>query len=419
MNVEIINIGDELLIGQVINSNAAWMARELNIAGFFVQQFTVIRDDHDHIMQTLSDAGSRASVVLISGGIGPTKDDITKTSLCKFFDTRLAFNEDAFRDIEDIFNRRGVRVSELNRKQAELPESCISLPNKMGTARGMWFEKEFPGGRNVIFVSMPGVPFEMQAMMNGEIIPRLRKRFDTPSIAHKTILTQGIGESFLAEKIASWESALPEELKLAYLPQPGIVRLRLTGAGMDEQKLRKTIEDEVAKLDSFISDYIFGYDEDKLEEIVGRILKKKGSTMGTAESCTGGYIAHLLTSIPGSSVYFRGSVVAYANEIKQSVLGVTESDLVKHGAVSESVAREMAKGARRVLGVDYAIAVTGIAGPDGGTPEKPVGTTWIAIATPRGLISAHFLFGDNRQRNIRRTALQALNMLRKAMIVEK
>jgi nicotinamide-nucleotide amidase len=266
---------------------------------------------------------------------------------------------------------------------------------------------------------MPGVPFEMQAMMTGEIIPRLRKKFDTPSIAHKTILTQGVGESFLAEIISSWESALPPDLKLAYLPQPGIVRLRLTGAGMDEISLRQMIDGEVAKLNTLIPEYIFGYDEDKLEEIVGRLLKEKKATMGTAESCTGGYIAHLLTTIPGSSEYFRGSVVAYANDIKQSLLGVAEESLAMHGAVSEVVAREMAQGVQRVLGVDYAIAVTGIAGPGGGTPEKPVGTTWIAIATPIGLISAHHPFGDNRERNIRRTALQALNLLRKALIAEK
>ncbi len=421
MNIEIINIGDELLIGQVINTNAAWMAQELNMAGFFVQQFTVIRDDRQHILQALQEAGTKASVVLISGGIGPTKDDITKTTLCEFFGTGLHVSTAALNDIEALFRRRGwgFPLSELNRKQAELPENCTELPNKLGTARGMWFEKEFAPGRNVIFVSMPGVPFEMQAMMTGEIIPRLRKIFDTPSIAHKTILTQGIGESLLAEIISSWENALPPDLKLAYLPQPGIVRLRLTGSGRDEKNLRKMIETEVEKLNGLIPEYIYGYDEDKLEEIVGRILKEKNQSLGTAESCTGGYIAHLLTSIPGSSEYYKGSVVAYANEVKESVLGVSGDSLKLHGAVSEAVASEMALGLRKKLGVDWAVAVTGIAGPDGGTSEKPVGTTWIAVAGPGGIVAKHYLFGDNRERNIRRTALQALNNLRKAMQAEK
>jgi len=416
MQIEIINIGDELLIGQVINTNAAWMAEKLNLDGFTVRQFTVVRDDRDHIMKALSDAETRASIVLISGGIGPTGDDITKSTLCEFFRTKLIFNEEAYQDIAKLFTQRGLPVTHLNRKQAELPENCIAVPNKLGTARGMWFEKQADDGREVIFISMPGVPFEMKAMMTEEIIPRLKKKYRTQPIYHKTVLTQGIGESFLASRISSWEAALPGSIKLAYLPQPGIVRLRLTGTGTDEDALHRLIDEEVLKLNRLIPDYIYGYDEDTLEEIVGKLLMKKESTLGTAESCTGGYIAHLITSIPGSSNYFKGSVVAYANELKRKLLGVSDESLTKYGAVSEQVVKEMAVGVQKNFNVDYVVAVTGIAGPDGGTVEKPVGSTWIAIATPEQIFTNYFLFGDNRERNIRRTALQALNMLRRVML---
>jgi len=416
MEIEIINIGDELLIGQVINTNAAWMAEQLNLSGFSILQFTVISDDRDHILKALSDAEKRASIVLISGGIGPTSDDITKQTLCEFFGSTLVFNEEAFRDIEELFRRRGIPVTDLNRKQAELPENCSTIPNKLGTARGMWFDKQGRNGQEIVFVSMPGVPFEMKAMMTGDIIPRLKKKFKTSAICHKTILTQGIGESFLAEKISSWEASLPKMISLAYLPQPGIVRLRLTGVGKDEQELHQMIDNEVLKLNNLLAYYIFGYDDDTLEEIVGKLLKSKGATVGIAESCTGGYIAHLLTRIPGSSNYFKGSVVAYANGIKEKVLGVTGESLIKYGAVSEQVVKEMAYGIQKSFEVDYAIAVTGIAGPDGGTVEKPVGSAWIAIATPGQIIVNHYLFGDSRERNIRRIALQALNLLRMAIL---
>jgi nicotinamide-nucleotide amidase len=427
MNIEIINIGDELLIGQVVNTNASWMGEQLSLTGFKCKQFTIIGDEKEQILDALQKAGERCEVVLISGGIGPTKDDITRTTLCEFFDTKMVFNEDAFRDIEAMFGRRGVRVTELNRQQAMLPEKCISIPNSLGTARGMWFEKErVDSGQwsvvsdssptTVIYVSMPGVPFEMKAMMLDHVIPMLKERFHPQSIYHKTILTQGIGESFLADLISEWEDALPKEIRLAYLPQPGIVRLRLTGTGTDEAAIRSLVEKEAEKLYSLIPEHIFGENEDRLEEIVGRLLKEKNLSLVTAESCTGGYIAHLLTSIPGSSAYFKGSVVAYDNYIKTDMLGVSRSSLEKHGAVSEEVVTEMAIGAQSRLEADYAIAVSGIAGPDGGTPEKPVGTVWIAIAGPAGVSSHHYLFGEGRDRNIRRAALQALNLLRKRLM---
>ena len=417
MTTEIINIGDELLIGQVINTNAAWMAEQLNLAGFGVNQVTVIRDNREHILAALDEAEDRAEIVLISGGIGPTRDDITKHTLCEFFTTRLVFNMDAYRDVEEIFARRGYPVTELNRQQAELPENCISIQNKLGTARGMWFEKERDGGGKTIFVSMPGVPFEMKAMMTGHIIPRLKKTFQTPFIYHKTLLTQGIGESFLAAQIDDWEKALPGHIKLAYLPQPGMVRLRLTGTGKEEEIIRQQVDAEVKKLEFLIPDYIFGFDGDTLEAIIGQLLKKRNATLATAESCTGGYIAHLITSVPGSSCYFKGSVVAYSNEIKQNILGVAAESLQKYGAVSMEVVSEMAIAVQTMFDVDYAIATSGIAGPDGGTADKPVGTTWIAIATPEEVFAKQFTFGDSRDRNIRRTALQALNMLRKNLII--
>jgi nicotinamide-nucleotide amidase len=416
MKVEIINIGDELLIGQVINTNAAWMAEHLNLSGFRVFQMTVISDSRQHILQALAEAERRADIVLISGGIGPTKDDITKHTLCEFFNTRLAFNEEAYRDIEALFARRGYPVTDLNRQQAELPEHCTGIPNKLGTARGMWFEKDRPGKEKIIFVSMPGVPFEMKGMMTDYVIPLLKNTFNTPFIYHKTILTQGVGESFLAAQIESWENSLPACIKLAYLPQPGIVRLRLTGVGANEEILHQLVDAEVIKLQAFIPAHIFGYDDDKLEQIIGKLLSEKNATLATAESCTGGAIAQLITSVPGSSAYFKGSVVAYANEIKAKILGVSGASLEKYGAVSKQVVSEMAVLARDRLNADFVIATSGIAGPDGGTIEKPVGTTWIAIATPNDVEAVQYLFGDSRERNIRRTALQALNLLRKKLV---
>ncbi len=416
MQTEIINIGDELLIGQVVNTNAAWMAEQLNLSGFKVERVTIIGDERGQIIEALRAAEKRVPVVLISGGIGPTKDDITKTTLCEYFNTHLVFNPDAYRDIETIFARRGYSVTELNRQQAMLPEGCLTLPNPNGTARGMWFEKREGVQGTTVFVSMPGVPFEMKAMMTDHVIPALKNTFQTPFICHKTILTQGIGESFLAARIEKWENDLPTHLKLAYLPQPGIVRLRITGMGTDEAQIRKEIEEQSAKLESLITEHVFGYDTDTLEDIVGRLLNGKGATLATAESCTGGYIAHLITSVPGSSAYFKGSVIAYANDIKSELAGVLPETLQKHGAVSQATVEEMATGIQRRFETDYVIATSGIAGPDGGSTEKPVGTTWIAIASPGEVVSSLFTFGDNRERNIRRTALQALNMLRKKIL---
>jgi nicotinamide-nucleotide amidase len=417
MNTEIINIGDELLIGQVVNTNGSWMAEQLNLAGFRVYRMTLVQDVEEHILASLQEAGTRADLVLITGGLGPTKDDITKNALCRFFNTHLVFDQGTFDFIEKFFAARGYKITETNRKQAEIPESCTPVPNNNGTAPGMIFRKKRSIGRGeVMYISMPGVPFEMKAMMTDRVIPFLKKSFPVKVIRHKTLLTQGVGESFLSDLLEPWETKLPPNIRLAYLPQPGIVRLRLTCSGDDEAMVGMQVEKEVSVMQKLIPEYIYGYDDDTLEQITGRLLMEKKNTLATAESCTGGYIAHLVTSVPGSSNYYKGSVVAYSNDIKVRQLGVDPEILEKYGAVSEQVVRAMAAGIRQRFGTDYAIATSGIAGPDGGTPEKPVGTSWIAIATPGGITASRLLFGDNRERNIRRTAVQALNMLRKAIL---
>ncbi|MBE9481830.1 MAG: competence/damage-inducible protein A [Bacteroidetes bacterium] len=412
MIAEIISIGDELLIGQVVNTNASWIAEQLNLAGIEVQQITTISDKREQILKILARAYLRSDIILITGGLGPTKDDITKQTLCEFFNTSLVFNNEAYEQIYELFKARGFKVTELNRQQAELPANCIPLKNKNGTAPGMWFNKD-----GKIFVSMPGVPFEMKPMITEQVIPRLRKFYKTGFIIHKTILTQGIGESFLTEIISDWEKNLPENFSLAYLPQPGIVRLRITAKGNNKEKLIQEINSFSGKLQEIIPDLIFGYEKDTLEEITGKLLKDKNQTLSTAESCTGGYISHLITSVPGSSNYYIGSVIAYSNQIKESLLGVKNKTLIDNGAVSKQVVTEMALGVQQKFKTDYAIATSGIAGPDGGTEKKPVGTTWIAIATPgKKVIAKKYLFGEQRGRNIRKAALTALNMLRKELI---
>ncbi len=411
MKAEIISIGDELLIGQVVNTNASWIGEQLTMAGISVYQAVSVADNHDHIFEALETAGKHADLVLITGGLGPTKDDITKQTLCDFFGSELVFNELVFEDVKEIFRVRGRQVSELNRKQAEVPDNCTVIRNEHGTASGMWFEKD-----GVIFVSMPGVPFEMKPMVSNYIIPNLIEKRNLPAIFHKTVLTQGVPESEMAAMIENWENSLPPNVKLAYLPQPGIVRLRLTASGKERADQVSIVENEITRLSEIIGDYIFGFDKDTLEEIVGNLLRKKGKTISTAESCTGGYIAHLITSISGSSDYYKGSVVAYANEIKNKILNVKNKDLEKFGAVSEPVIIQMAAAARDMFGTDFSIATSGVAGPTGGTDEKPVGTTWIAVATPEKVIAIQFHFGEHRGRNIRRTALMALDMLRKEVV---
>jgi len=411
MKAEIVTIGDELLIGQVIDTNSAWIAEQLNLAGIKVHQITSVSDNREHILATLKEASVRASVVLITGGLGPTKDDITKPTLCEYFDTELVFHQPSFDNVAKLFKLRGFPVTSLNRKQAEVPANCTPLHNCNGTAPGMWFEKD-----KVIYVSMPGVPFEMKALITNEVLPRLAKKLNSTFIVHKTVLTQGVGESFLAKTIENWEDQLPKNFKLAYLPQPGIVRLRITAVGADREILLVELNQQIEKLKTIIPDLIFGYDDETLELVIGNLLKNRKKTLSTAESCTGGYIAHLITSISGSSAYYLGSVISYANEVKIKELHVEALDIKEHGAVSEEVVKQMATGVREKFGTDFAIATSGIAGPDGGTDEKPVGTTWIALATPENIVAKKFLFGEHRGRNIRKAALAALNMLRMELL---
>ena len=408
---EIITIGDELLIGQVIDTNSAWMGQKLNEAGIQIKQKTSVSDNEEHIIAALNEAKKRADIILITGGLGPTKDDITKYTLCKYFKSNLRFDEAVFIDIEKIFKARGKNVTASNRKQAEVPEKCTVIHNSKGTAPGMWFEKD-----GKIVVSMPGVPFEMKAMMEKDVLPMIREKYNTAFIFHKTILTQGIGESFLSDMIEEWENKLPENIRLAYLPTPGQVRLRLSANGENKAELTRQVEEEAMKLSAIAGEYIYGYENDTLEALIGKLLKEKRKTLSIAESCTGGYISHRITTIPGSSAYFFGSVVAYSYEMKEKFLDVESEVLKTKGAVSEEVVIQMAQNIKNKFKTDYSIAVSGIAGPDGGTPEKPVGTVWVAIAFPGKIITRKLQLGDNRERVIMETSHHALNMLRKVLI---
>lgn len=408
MKAEIISIGDELLIGQVVNTNASWMATELNKSGISVVRITAVSDAGTSIKDAIVAAEQVADIIILTGGLGPTKDDITKQVLADYFNSEMIFHEPTFEQVKSIFAKRNFKVTDVNKRQAEIPDVCTPLFNRYGTAPGMWFEKN-----SKVLVSLPGVPFEMKTLMTEEVIPRLQNKFKLDYIFHKTIMTTGVGESMLAEIIKDWEDNLDETIKLAYLPQPGIVRLRLSASGSDKEQLINKVNDSCKQLVSIIPDLVFGYDDISIEEVVGNLLKNGGATLSTAESCTGGYIAHLITGVSGSSVYFQGSIVSYSNEVKINQLGVDALVLEEKGAVSKEVVEQMALGGREHLQTDYCLATSGIAGPDGGTEEKPVGTIWIALATPNGVQSKLFHFGEHRGRNIRRSALAALNMLRK------
>ncbi len=414
--VEIITIGDEILIGQIVDTNSAFIATLLNLNGIHVKQISSVSDDKEHIVKALNEAKERADIIIMTGGLGPTKDDITKKTLCDYFQTGLRFDEQAYEDVVNIFAAYGKEVTPLNKKQAEVPEICEVVRNFNGTAPGMWFDVN-----GKVFVSMPGVPYEMKVLMKEQIIPKLKARFDFPHIFHKTVLTQGIGESSLSEMISDWEDNLASKnIKLAYLPSPGMVRLRLSTSGRDASELRSAVEKKIEELKPLISEYIYGFEtfgeeKESLGQMVGKILLEKKLTISTAESCTGGYIAHLLTMVPGSSSYYIGSVISYAYEIKETELAVSKDVLEKYGAVSKEVVEQMAKAIRIRYNTNYSISASGIAGPGGGTAEKPVGTVWIAIATPTKVISEKFLFGTDRERNIHKTANAALNMLKKEL----
>lgn len=406
MNVEIITIGDELLIGQVVDTNSAWMAAKLNEVGLPVVQITSISDTKTAIFSALEAALAKAQVVLITGGLGPTKDDVTKQSLAEFFNMSMRLDQDTLLHVEQFFKQRNRPMIAANIKQAEVPDACTVITNKNGTAPCMWFERD-----KQIVVAMPGVPFEMMYLMEEEIISRLQKQFNLTQLAHYHLLTTGIGESFLAEKLADIEAQLPPHINLAYLPKLGQVRLRLsakTGIGAAAQK---DLEHYGQLIVERIAQYVVHIGNEPLEKVVLNIMQEHALSLATAESCTGGYLAHLITQHAGASQVYQGGVVSYSNNLKQQLLGVKDSTLTKFGAVSQETACEMAQGAVRELKTDYAIAVTGIAGPGGATPDKPVGTVWIALASKKMVKAKCFHFPHKRLQNIERSATEALSML--------
>ena len=405
-----ISIGDELLIGQVINTNAAWLGEHLSASGFQLDSSLTIGDSEKAILDAFN-ACMDADLVLVTGGLGPTADDITKPTVCKFFETELEFCQEAYDNVVALFKRRGFQMSERNRGQAMLPKACEYIPNTYGTAPCMWLEKE-----GVAFVFMPGVPFEMKGIFTDELLPRIKQRFHAVPYEKRVIMTTGIGESFLADKIKDWEEALPDFLSLAYLPQHGMVRLRLSGRHEDAQVLHATLDDQIDKLTHLISDYIFAMQDQPIERTVFDLLINKEKTFALAESCTGGNIAHVITLIPGSSKVFKGAVVAYANTAKTKVLGVPAEMIEKHGVVSHDVVESMAKGVRCLMEADYGVATTGIAGPSGGTDENPVGTVWIGVASALGVVSKCFNFGKDRENIINRATIAAYEMLRQELI---
>ncbi|MCE2496925.1 MAG: competence/damage-inducible protein A [Flavobacteriales bacterium] len=411
MKSEIITIGDEILIGQIIDTNSAWMAQRLNEIGVDVVQITSISDTPEAIDHALDEARTRAQLILITGGLGPTNDDLTKLTLGKYFNSPATFRDEVFEDIAKLFREKGREITELNRQQAEVPEAAKVIRNGEGTAPGMWLDR----GEYVV-VSMPGVPYEMKAMFEHSVLPWTTERFKTPEIVHRTILTVGLPESILAAKLEDWEGNLPKEVKPAYLPNAGRARLRLSARGEDREVLSATIDEQVQKLHEIIGKYIYGEGNQTLEEVVGIELRKRGMSVATAESCTGGAIAAALTSIPGSSDYVMGGIIAYSNEVKVNQLEVPENDLLAHGAVSESIIQAMAQGARKKFKADFAVATSGIAGPDGGSDEKPIGTVWIAVAGPQRTWSKKYLFGTKRKLNVHLSVNAALAALRREIL---
>ena len=406
MNASVVTIGDEILIGQIVDTNTASIARKLNDIGVTIVEKLSIGDDADAIASTLSRLLTFSDIIILTGGLGPTKDDITKHTLARYFGSHLVYNEAEGAHIEALLKRRGIPFTELNRGQAMLPECCTVLHNAHGTAPGMWFDCD-----GKVIVSLPGVPFEMEHLMIDEVLPRIKARYTLRSIVHRTLITRGIAESLLAERIEAWENSLPDYLHLAYLPAPNIVRLRLSAYDVDESVAKVEIEEQFAKLSSIIGDNIVGMEGSSVEELVHNILIDKGLKLAVAESCTGGTIASLFTRMAGASAYFMAGVVAYSNEAKRDILGVNYDKIMRYGAVSEIVAIEMAEGVRRISGADYAIATTGIAGPSGGSAEKPVGTVWMAIATPLGTRTMLRNSGTDRSQIISRASAYAIEML--------
>ena len=407
INAELLTIGDELLYGQIVDTNAQWMSVALSNAGIKVIRKTSVGDEEEEILKAFAEAENRADIILITGGLGPTSDDLTKPCLAKYFDCPLKIHEEALAEVTEFFKSRGRELTDVNRQQAALPECCEKITNKVGTAPGMWFARN-----KKVFVSMPGVPHEMKLMMTDIIVPKLKQSFKTTIIHHQVIRTIGIGESFLAEKISTWEKSLPSHIKLAYLPGLGEVKLRLTAIGDSVSSLKIETDILTEKLIPLVGEYVYGYGEEPLESVIGKMLLEKKLTLSIAESCTGGYLSHLITSVPGSSAYFQGSMVPYAYEIKMAQLGVKPETLKTYGAVSEETIREMANLVRGKFNTDIGVATSGIAGPGGATPEKPVGTIWIACADKKKTVTRKLQLSKDRMVNIQFASLAALNLMR-------
>jgi nicotinamide-nucleotide amidase len=407
IRAELLTIGDEILYGQIVDTNSQWMSVELDKVGISVIRKTSVGDREDEILGALTEAENRADIILITGGLGPTSDDLTKPCLARYFNCEIKINKEALAEVTEFFISRGREVTEINRQQAALPVCCTKITNVIGTAPGMWFEKN-----GKVFMSMPGVPHEMKRMMAERVIPRLLETFRMPTIVHQIIRTVGIGESFLAEKISSWEKSLPEHIKLAYLPSLGEVKLRLTAVGENPRQLQQEINELVEKLRPLAGDYIYGLGEKKLESVIGESLRTKKLTLAIAESCTGGFVSHLITSVPGSSEYFLGSIVPYAYEIKMRQLGVKPETLEKNGAVSEPTIIEMANLVRAKFNADIGVATSGIAGPGGATPDKPVGTVWIAYSDKHKTATRKLQLSKDRMLNIKLASVAVLNLIR-------
>ncbi|MEE9352330.1 MAG: competence/damage-inducible protein A [Thiotrichaceae bacterium] len=416
MKAEIITIGDELLIGQTVDTNSGWIGEQLSLMGIKVHQVSSITDEENHIITALDEASKRAQIIILTGGLGPTKDDLTKHTLCKYFDTELVLNCDVLEKLEGLYKKYDVPFNAVNQEQALLPKACITLPNTRGTASGMWFEKD-----DIVYISLPGVPHEMKGILVKEGFPKLEAHFDLPLVVHKTVRTMGAPESKLAQILETWENSLVEHaLKLAYLPSPGAVRLRVSGEASRSVNLDSIVQQKIDELPELIGDYIYGYEKESIQEVVGNLLLEQGKTLGTAESCTGGSISRLITGISGSSAYFKGSIVSYANEVKVNLLNVSPESIEKHGAVSEQVVTQMANNAREILQADYAVATSGVAGPTGGSAEKPVGTVWIAVAAENEVRSKKLTLPyDHRGRNISVSADYALAFLRSEFLVDR
>jgi nicotinamide-nucleotide amidase len=403
MKVSIVTIGDEILIGQIIDTNSAWMAQQLNMAGAKVVKIITASDGHDDIIDSIRQAREVADVVLITGGLGPTKDDITKIALADYMNVEMVFSQSTYEHITGLVKKYGINPTEGHRMQSMLPANTVLLENKMGTAPGMWFDLE-----DTVLISMPGVPYEMQYLMENEVIPRLVKRFDVYPIIHRTIRTAGIGESVLADKISHIEDDLPDFIKLAFLPSKATVRIRLSARAENGEDVQKAVDEGVEKIVEEISDFVFGYEKQTLAEVVLKRCQERKVTLSTAESCTGGFVSHLLTTIPGSSVVFQGGIVSYSNDLKMNLLGVKSQTLEKHGAVSEATVIEMAKGAIKATNTDIAVSISGIAGPGGGTPGKPVGTVWVCVCNEKDIFTRKLQLSKDRLKNIEYSANIAL-----------